>query len=342
MTGPGQTARSWEPTGEGSVRCSLCAHRCRLRPGQAGNCQVRVNERGTLISTVHGRLVAANVDPIEKKPISHYHPGSLSFSVATAGCNMRCLFCQNASISQWRRSPLRDPPGDRWTAEKVVAAAARAGCRSIAFTYTEPTLGLAFAEEVAALAGPEGIGVAFVTNGFMTPETVAVLAGFLEAANVDLKAMRERTYRRVSKARLAPVLRTIEGLVQAGVWIEVTTLVVPGLNDGEDELREIARFLAGVGPQVPWHISAFHPTYRMTDRPRTPVATLRRAYEIGHEEGLRYVYVGNVPGGEGESTRCPRDGTLLVERQGYTIGRVTLDRSGRCPSCGEPIAGVWR
>jgi pyruvate formate lyase activating enzyme len=339
MSPPPPSARFQEPLGGGLVRCQLCAHRCRIRPGKAGNCQVRVNLDGTLYTTIHGRLVATNVDPIEKKPISHYHPGSRSFSVAGAGCNMRCLFCQNASISQWRHDPHRDPPGERWTADGVVAAAVRAGCRSIAFTYTEPTLGLEFADEVAQHAAPAGIGLAFVTNGFMTPETVAVLAGWLDAANVDLKAMHERTYRRVSRARLDPVLRSIEGLVAAGVWVEVTTLVVPGLNDDPAELREIARFIAGVGPQLPWHLSAFHPTYRMTDRPRTPVSSLRRAYEIGKEEGLRYVYVGNVWGDEGESTHCHACGRRLIHRYGYTLLDVDLD-GDRCPGCGTTLDGV--
>ncbi len=300
---------------------------------------MRWNDSGSLKTTVHGRLVSANVDPIEKKPLSHYHPGSLSLSVATVGCNMRCLFCQNASISQWRWDPATPPPGDRFEPAEVVAMAERTGSRSISFTYTEPTLGMEFAGEVGALARERGIGSVFVTNGFLSPESARAAAGFLEAANVDLKSMRERTYRRVSKARLAPVLRTIETLVEAGVWVEVTTLVVPDLNDGEDELRRIASFIAGLGPQVPWHVSAFHPTFRMTDRSRTPVETLRRAHAIGVEEGLRYVYVGNVWGDRGESTHCAGCGRRLIHRQGYTLVGVDLEGDA-CPACGTVLEGV--
>ena len=325
----------WTPGPRGSVRCHLCAHRCRIKPGKAGICRVRHNDGGTLRSSVHGRLVSANVDPIEKKPLSHFHPGTLSLSVATVGCNMRCSFCQNASISQWHGAPGARVPGDRYEPEELVELAERTRCRSISFTYTEPTL---FAREVAQRCRGRDIGTVFVTNGFMSRRSAAAAAAFLDAANVDLKAMSERTYRRVSRARLAPVLRTIETLAAAGVWVEVTTLVVPRMNDGEDELRSIARFLAGVSPDLPWHISAFHPTYRMTDRGRTPTAVLRRAHEIGRDEGLHHVYVGNVWGDRGESTFCASCGHLLIHRYGYSLLKVDLD-GDRCPRCATALAG---
>jgi len=321
------------------VRCALCAHRCRIKAGRSGICQVRHNVGGELTTSVYGRLVSASNDPIEKKPLSHYHPGTTSLSVATVGCNLRCRFCQNASISQWRHVPGRRTPGDPVTPEELVEVAVRRGSRSISFTYTEPTLGLEFAEDTGRLARERGVGTVFVTNGFMTPETVRLLAGFLDAANVDLKAMRERTYRRFCKARLEPVLRTIEALVAAGIWIEVTTLVVPGMNDTDDELAEIARFVAGVGEHVPWHISAFHPTYQLTARPRTPVERLRRAYDLGREAGLKYVYVGNVRGDRGESTYCAGCGHRLIHRYGNTLLEVDLD-GDRCPGCGEVLQGV--
>ena len=321
------------------MRCGLCAHRCRIRPSKAGICQVRVNLDGALVTLVHGRLVSAAADPIEKKPLSHVLPGSRCFSVATVGCNLRCSFCQNASISQWRRLSDRDPPGERATAAEVVDAAVRQGCRSLAFTYTEPTIGMEFAEETGVLARQRGLRTVFVTNGFMTPETVDATRGFLDAANVDLKAMREATYRRVCRARLAPVLHTIEALADAGIWVEVTTLVVPGLNDSDAELRDIAAFLARVGTHVPWHISAFHPTYRMTDRPRTSARRLRRARELGREAGLKYVYVGNVWGDEGESTSCAGCGRRLIQRHGYTVEEVDLD-GDRCPGCGARLEGI--
>ena len=291
------------------------------------------------MSLVHGRLVSTNPDPIEKKPLSHFYPGSLSFSVATVGCNLRCAFCQNASISQWVGAPRRTPPGERFEPAEVVGLAARYGCRSISFTYTEPNLGMEFAIETGRLAHDQGIGNVFVTNGFMTQETVRELGGFLDAANVDLKSMRERTYRRACRARLAPVLQTIEGMVGSGIWVEVTTLVVPDLNDSDEELAEIAKFIVGIGAQVPWHISAFHPTYRMTDRPRTPVDRLRRAYQIGREAGLKYVYVGNVWGDRGESTYCSGCGRRLIHRYGYTLMGVDLDGEA-CPACGTALDGV--
>jgi pyruvate formate lyase activating enzyme len=308
-------------------------------PGRPGICGVRWNDAGTLRTGIHGRLVSANVDPIEKKPLSHYHPGSQSLSVATVGCNMRCLFCQNASISQWPFDPAQSPPGNQVEAAELVETAVRTGSRSISFTYTEPTLGLEYAAEVGAIAAKREIGSVFVTNGFLSSESAAAAATFLEAANVDLKSMRERTYRRTSKARLAPVLQTLEDWVAAGIWIEVTTLVVPGLNDEPAELRDIARFIAGLGADVPWHISAFHPTYLMTDRPRTPVSTLRRAHEIGREEGVNHVYVGNVWGAAGESTFCAGCERRLIHRHGYTLLDVDLD-GDRCPGCGEVLAGV--
>ena len=329
----------WTPRREGRIRCHLCAHRCRIKPGRSGICRVRWNRGGALVSDVHGRLVSANVDPIEKKPLSHYHPGTLSLSVATVGCNMRCAFCQNASISQWRGGPGSQVPGDRYSPDELVDLARRTRCRSISFTYTEPTLGLEFAGEVGARCRGRDVGTVFVTNGFMSRRGARFAAGFLEAANVDLKSMRERTYRRVSRARLAPVLRTIEILAAAGVWVEVTTLVVPRMNDSEDELAEIARFLVGISPDLPWHISAFHPTYRMTDRGRTPTAILRRAHEIGRNEGLHHVYVGNVWGDRGESTHCAGCGHRLIHRYGYSLLDVDLD-GDRCPRCGATLAGV--
>jgi len=339
MTRASHPARFWTAERADRVRCHLCAHRCRIRPGKTGICQVRRNDGGALVSRVHGRLVSTNPDPIEKKPLSHFHPGSLSFSVATVGCNLRCSFCQNASISQWRDGAGGIPPGERYEPQEIVDLATRYGCQSISFTYTEPTIGMEFALETGRRAHDRGIGNVFVTNGFMTERTVGELGSFLDAANVDLKTMRERTYRRACRARLAPVLRTIEGMVDAGIWVEVTTLVVPQLNDSDEELADIARFIAGVGDQVPWHISAFHPTYQMTDRPRTSVDRLRRAYEIGRGEGLKYVYVGNVWGDRGASTYCSGCGRRLIHRYGYTLTGVDLDGDA-CPDCGAVLDGV--
>lgn len=324
----------------GKVHCALCAHRCVIEDGQRGICAVRENRGGTLYSLVYGRVVASHVDPIEKKPLFHFLPGSKSYSVATAGCNFRCQHCQNYEISQLpREMPDLVIPGQEMTPEEVVEAAARTGCESIAYTYTEPTIFLEFALDCARLARERGIKNVFVSNGFMTPESARLMAPYLDADNIDLKGGKE-FYKEVCSARLEPVQKTIRLMKELGVWVEVTTLVIPGLNDSDEDLKEIARFIISVDPAIPWHVSQFYPTYKMLDRPRTPVETLRRAREIGLREGLRFVYEGNVPGEGGESTYCPSCGETLIERFGYNIVRRRLTGAA-CPACGEKIEGVW-
>lgn len=303
-----------------------------------GKCAVRQNRGGTLWSLVYGKVFAQHIDPVEKKPLFHFHPGTTSYSIATAGCNFRCRFCQNADISQ---SPLEQGVvfGRSVSAESVATLAREAGCATISYTYTEPTIFMEFALDVAALARERGLDNVFVTNGYMTREALELAAPLLGAANVDLKAFNDKFYSEQCGARLKPVLATIEGLREKGVWTEVTTLLVPGLNDGEAELREIARFLTGLGPEIPWHVSRFHPAYLMTDRGPTPVETLRRAREIGLEAGLRYVYTGNVPGDAGENTYCHGCGTLLIERLGYSITKRNL-KDGGCTKCGALLDGI--
>jgi pyruvate formate lyase activating enzyme len=323
----------------GAVRCGLCAHHCPVKPGAAGICGVRRNEDGVLRALTYGLSVAENVDPIEKKPLFHFLPGSRSFSIATVGCNFRCLHCQNADISQMPRDEgtIRGralPPGE------VVALAARTGCASISYTYTEPTVFYEYAFDTAVLARGAGIRNVFVTNGYTAPEPLRQIAPFLDAANVDLKSSSPEFYRRVCGAKLQPVLDTLRLYRELGIWLEVTTLVIPGENDSDEDLRGCAAFVAReLGPEVPWHVSAFYPTYRLTSRPRTPVETLRRARRIGREAGLRHVYEGNVPG-EGEDTSCPGCGRTVISRVGF---RVTGNRlgDGRCPDCGAAVAGVW-
>ena len=330
-------ARLVEAGGSGAVRCRLCAHRCLVAPGRFGTCGVRENRAGTLVTYAYGELVAAHVDPIEKKPLFHFLPGSLSMSIAAAGCNFRCGFCQNWEISQpggpaaGRRRERDTPPED------VVRAALDQGCRSVSYTYTEPTVFFEYAYDTGKLAREAGLANIFVTNGYMTAEALREIRPYLDAANVDLKAFRDATYKKVCGARLQPVLDAIRLMREIGVWVEVTTLVVPGLNDGEGELRDIALFLAGVDPALPWHISRFHPDYRYTDAPPTPLATLRKAREIGRAAGLRFVYVGNV-GGEGEDTACPGCGRTLVVRRGFDMAANAI-AAGRCPDCGAAIAG---
>lgn len=330
----------WRPGPDGSVLCDLCAHRCHIGPGKTGICAVRRNDGGALVTLVGDRVAAAHVDPIEKKPFYHLLPGSLSFSVAAPGCNFRCDFCQNWSLSQAPHLSPRDLPGEPAEPATLVAAARRSGCASVAFTYTEPTIFFELAEAVGTLAREAGLKNLFVTNGYLTPEAVARAARFLDGANVDLKTFDDGTYRRVCGASLAGVLRGLDALLEAGVWVEVTTLVVPGLNDSEAELGALAHHLAGLSKDLPWHLSRFHPDFRRTGAAPTSSAALERARELGLAAGLRFVYVGNVPGTRWESTRCPECDTMVVERAGF---QVRSDRlvSGLCPACGAAVAGRW-
>jgi pyruvate formate lyase activating enzyme len=334
-------AMLWERAGEGKVRCSLCAHRCLIKPGRRGKCSVRENVGGSLVSLVYGRLIAANIDPIEKKPLFHFLPGSRSFSIATVGCNFRCAHCQNFDISQYpRESPGADVPGRDFSPADVVEAAAAAGCESISYTYTEPTVFLEFAYDTARAAHERGIRNVFVSNGYMTPESARLIAPYLDANNIDLKGDDE-FYKEICGARVRPVRETIRLMKELGVWVEVTTLVIPGHNDSERTLGEIVEFIASVDPSIPWHVSRFHPTYKMLDRPPTPVETLRKALEIGVRGGLRYVYTGNVPGEESENTHCPRCGELLIGRVGFSLTANRL-AAGACNKCSEVQAGVWQ
>lgn len=331
----------WEERADGSVVCHLCAHRCRIGPGLRGICGVRENRAGRLVSLVADRIVSAEVDPIEKKPFFHFLPGTLAYSVATVGCNFHCRFCQNWTISQWPRlQPGAAPPGARVTPADVVAAARAAGCRTIAYTYTEPTVFLELALPVSRLAAAAGLRNVFVTNGYLTPEALDLLRPVLHAANVDLKSFSDRYYRRVCGATLRPVLAAIEGMRARGIWVEVTTLVVPGENDTDAELGALAGWLAALDRDLPWHVSAFYPAWKMLDVPPTPVATLHRAAAIGRAAGLRYVYTGNVPGDPWESTACPACGRWLIRRHGFAVLANAL-RGGRCPTCGQAVAGVW-
>jgi pyruvate formate lyase activating enzyme len=332
-------AALWEKwRGGPRVHCFLCAHHCRIDPGDLGLCGVRENRDGVLYTLVYGCPVSTAVDPIEKKPLFHFLPGSLSFSLATVGCNFTCRFCQNADISQMPREQGKIV-GRPLSPGEVVAAAQAAGCASISYTYTEPTIFYEYARDCARLATTAGLKNVFVTNGYMTAETLADIDGHLHAANVDLKSFSDEFYRTVVGARLKPVLDSIRRLWDMGVWLEVTTLLIPGRNDGDDELRSLASFLVSISPDIPWHVSRFHPTYRLLDVPSTPLASVERALRIGREEGLCYVYGGNVPGHSSEATMCPDCGAEVIERQGLRM-RANVISDGRCPRCGRGIAGV--
>lgn len=332
-------ARFWEPAPAGKVRCGLCRFRCLIAQGQRGVCGVRENREGVLYTLVYGKSVTEAVDPIEKKPLYHFHPGSRTFSIATVGCNFRCLHCQNHEISQWPHSgkPL---PGHDLPPAQIVSEALARGCRSIAYTYTEPTIFFEYAYDTAVLAHQAGLGNVFVSNGYITSEALEAIAPYLDAANIDLKGFSERFYQEVAGATLIGVLESLREFHRLGIWLEVTTLIIPGYNDAPSELREMARFIASeLGCDTPWHITAFHPTYRMLDRPATPAASLRLARRIGLEAGLRYVYLGNLAAGEGEDTPCPGCGKTVISRRGVWLQGMAL-RNGCCGYCGAAIAGV--
>lgn len=335
---PLREAILYSKEGDQEVRCSLCAHRCLIRDGKRGACRVRENRGGTLYTLVYGKVVAENVDPIEKKPLYHFQPGSLSYSIATAGCNLSCSHCQNFEISLLAPGSQAIPGRDRG-AREIVDQAGRSGCDSISYTYTEPTVFMEFALDCCRMAAERGLKNVFVTNGFMTPEAVEAVRPYLDAANVDLKGATEEHYREVCGGRLEPVLDTIGALHGAGVWIEVTTLLIPGYNDDAASVKRISEFIASVDPLIPWHISRFFPTYRMLDTPPTGMDSLFRAEKAGREAGLEYVYLGNVRGKEDE-TRCHQCGRVLLVRSGFSVTESFLGENGKCPECDTPFNGV--
>jgi pyruvate formate lyase activating enzyme len=299
---------------------------------------VRENQGGVLYTLVYRQLISRNVDPIEKKPLFHFAPGSRSFSIAAVGCNFHCDFCQNYEISQMPRD-RKQIWGEDVSPEQIVALAKKAGCRTIAYTYTEPTIYFEYALDIARLASAEGLKNIFVTNGYMTEEALRTLHPHLHGANVDLKAFQEEFYQKRCGGRLEGVLQSLRIMKALGIWVEITTLIIPGLNDSEEELRGLVAFIASLGRETPWHISRFHPMYKMLDRSPTSVQTLERVRKIGLEGGLRYVYTGNVPGDEGEDTYCHQCGKLLIDRFGFQVRRYELV-GNRCYNCGTMVDGV--
>jgi pyruvate formate lyase activating enzyme len=329
----------YSPLEEGKVQCYLCNHHCIISPSKRGICGVRENREGKLYTLVFGRAISLNVDPIEKKPIFHLCPGSTSFSIATVGCNFRCLQCQNHEISQMSAGQGRID-GSTVPPSKIVSLAKENRCQSISYTYTEPTIYFEYAYETAALASKDGIKNIFVTNGYMTEEALKTIQPYLDAANVDLKSFQEKFYKEICGSRLKPVLENLKLMREMGIWVEITTLVIPTLNDSDKEFEEIAQFIVSLGPEVPWHISAFYPTYKMLNLPRTPASLLHRAREIGIKAGLRYVYCGNIPGEEGEDTFCPQCGRKVIERVGFRVVKNDVVK-GECLHCHTKIDGIW-
>jgi pyruvate formate lyase activating enzyme len=322
------------------VKCELCPHFCLIADGKRGVCGVRENKAGTLYSLVYGKVVSESVDPIEKKPLFHFLPGSTSYSIATVGCNFRCDFCQNYGISQSPREQHEIAGEDR-SPDDIVRAALEEQCRSISYTYTEPTIYFEFAYDCMKPARAKKLKNVFVSNGFMNPPVVKMAQPYLDAANIDLKSFSDETYRKICGGKLAPVLETLKLMKKMKIWLEVTTLVVPGLNDSREELAEIARFIKKeLSDDTPWHVTGFYPTYKMLDRPRTPAETLVKAREIGLETGLKYVYAGNLPIKGAEDTRCSKCGQIVIQRSGFEV-MENLVKDGKCGLCNGPIAGVW-
>lgn len=321
------------------VLCRLCRHGCKIDTGKRGICGVRMNEEGTLYTLVYDKVVSTNIDPIEKKPLFHFVPGTRSFSIATVGCNFRCSFCQNWSISQMPHDKGQII-GEDYTPGQIVELAIRSNCRSISYTYTEPTIYYELARDTMVIAKERGLLNVFVTNGYMTRDMLDDAKGLLDAANVDLKAFNDKFYTHYCKAKREGVMDSLRYMKQLGIWVEVTTLLIPTLNDAVDEIREMALFIKNdLGPETPWHVSRFYPQYKELDLPPTDVEGLRKVRQVGLDEGLYYVYTGNVPSDPGEKTYCPGCSDMLIDRRGYTIAR-DLVKEGLCPKCGFRIDGV--
>ena len=323
---------------EGRVECEICPRACKVAPKERGYCGVRENVDGSYRTLVYGRACSAHVDPIEKKPLFHVLPGTQAFSIATAGCNIECKFCQNWEISQFRPEQVRSmhlPP------EKLVRHAREEGIESIAFTYTEPVIFYEYMLDTARLAKEEGVKSVMISNGYINEKPMAELCEHLSAVKIDLKAFTEKFYVESCSGKLEPVLNTLRLLSKKKMWYEIVVLLVTTLNDSEDEITRMCAWIHDeLGPDVPIHFSRFYPTYKVKNLPPTPISTLTRAWEIAIGAGLNFAYVGNVPGHEGESTYCPDCKKMLVQRIGYRIARVAITE-GKCAYCGRPIPGVW-
>lgn len=326
---------------DGSADCFLCRHRCHITEGNRGVCMVRQNKGGTLYSLFYGKPIALAVDPIEKKPLYHFLPGTQSFSVATVGCNFQCPFCQNWDISQYGRVDSGRDHSYEAPPDVIAEKAHEAGCKSIAYTYSEPTIFFEYSCDIAKEAEKYGIKNVYVTNGFMTREMLDKFHPMLHAANVDLKAFNPKTYKTLMKGDLDGVLDSIKYMKELGIWVEVTTLIVTGMNDSKEELKNIAEFIAGTGVDIPWHISRFHPTYKYNSEESTPLKTMETAYNLGKEAGLRYIYMGNVPAEEKENTFCYSCGDELIKRYGFGVDKIKIGADGTCPKCKTKIDGVF-
>jgi pyruvate formate lyase activating enzyme len=341
LASPSVAAEYWHRLDDGRIQCDLCPRACRLRDGQRGFCFVRAREGEEMVLPGYGRSSGICVDPIEKKPLHHFLPGSAVLSFGTIGCNLNCRFCQNWSIS---KSDRLEHLTETAAPEEIAAVAERLGCAGVAFTYNEPAVFLEYALATAEACRAHGLATVAVSAGYLCERPRRDLFAHLDAANIDLKALDDDFYRRYCGGRLQPVLETLEyAAKETDVWLEVTNLVIPGLNDSDGDVDRLSAWMVDrLGRDVPLHLSAFHPDHRLLDRPPTPLETLRRARTIALENGLRHVYTGNVRDPEGATTFCPSCARPVIERRGYRIESYRLDREGLCEHCGEPIAGFFR
>ncbi len=335
-----EEARLYKKLKDNLVQCEVCHNRCVIKEGQKGICNVRKNIKGKLYLLPYGKAIATNIDPIEKKPLFHFFPGAQAFSLGTLGCNLSCKFCQNWNISQIPHNKKVDIWGEDWSPEKIVSYCQENKIPIIAYTYNEPSVWMEYALDTMKLAQQKGIKNVWVSNGYMTIKTLELIQPYLDAVNVDLKSFQESFYQDIVGGHLEPVKENIRRIWQMRIWEEVTTLIIAGLNDSDKELTQIAQFIAGISPDIPWHVSAFYPAYRMQDRSPTSQATLLNAYSIGKKNGLNYVYTGNIPNNKYEGTYCPHCNTLLVERWGMEILKNDL-QDGHCPYCHTKIAGIF-
>jgi len=328
-------------TEDNRVMCLACNHHCHISDTKTGICGIRQNQKGDLHLLTYGKAIAANIDPIEKKPLFHFLPGTEIFSLGTYGCNFGCDFCQNFDISQaTKRNSKIGNWGQDWSPNKIVQFCKNNHIPNIAYTYNEPTIWVEYALDIMKLAKDRGLKNVWVSNGYMSKETLDLIAPYLDAINIDLKSISNDFYIKYCKAKLEPVKNNIKDIWQRGIWEEITTLIIPSLNDSDNELKQIAEFIYGISHDLIWHISAFYPAYKMMNRPPTPLKTLLRAYEIGREVGLKYVYTGNVPNSEYESTYCPKCNELLIKRLGMAVLENHLNKD-KCHKCNTKISGVW-
>lgn len=331
-------AKYYKKIGNSQVKCYLCNHRCIIDDTKRGICAVRENQKGTLYTLVYGKTISQSIDPIEKKPLFHFYPGSTTYSVATIGCNFRCSNCQNWQISQSSKKQNtifgQDAPP-----KEIAKKAIKYGCKSIAYTYTEPTIFMEYAYDIAKYAASLSLKNVLVTNGYITKEALLDVAPYFHAANIDLKSFSDKFYIKNCGARLNPILESIKLHKKLGIWIEITTLIIPEINDSEDNLRGISEFIKSVDKEIPWHISRFYPHYKLKNQAPTPIKTLKKAKEIAIQVGLKHVYIGNIPK-ENQNTYCPQCGKLLIERYGYTIIKNELTNK-KCSKCGFELKGKW-